>query len=82
LDYIPPKELVLPDVITVGERKPSIIVNGQKVVTSESTFTFIAKELNRTLVSIRSMEEIIKMLTKQNVKVEWDAENYIVDINL
>jgi hypothetical protein len=82
LDYIPPKELVLPDIITVGEKKPTIEVNGQKVETSESVFAFIGKELGRTLITLRTIEEILKKLTGQEVKVIWDEENYVVKINL
>jgi hypothetical protein len=82
LDYIPPKELVLPKYITVGERRPTIEVNGQAIKTSDSVFAFIGEELGRSLVSIRTIEEVMGILTGKPAQVNFDKDTYTVKINL
>ncbi len=82
LDYIPPKELVLPKYLTVGDRIPTIEVNGQIVKTSDAVFAFIGSELGRTLVSVRTIEEILNILTGKPAQVSFDQDTWTVKINI
>jgi hypothetical protein len=82
LDYVPPKELVLPKYVTVGDRVPTIEVNGQPIQTSDRVFAFIGKELGRTMVTVRTIEEILRVMTGKPAEVKFDENTWTVKISL
>lgn len=83
LDFIPPKEIVMPEIITVKPDNIIIRVDGKPVdLPPEMVKPFIAEELGATLVHVRNIKPIIEALIGEEVYIEWNERDKAVDIVL
>ncbi|MDK2823492.1 MAG: hypothetical protein PWQ67_1429 [Clostridia bacterium] len=81
LDYIPEEVDRVPDKLTVSKGLVKIEINGQSIKDLRLV-PFLINELGTPLVHTDIIEKIIGNITGQKVKVVWDADNYIIKINI
>lgn len=81
LDYVPEAYQKLPQTITVMEQAVRVEVNGQEVK-GYRVPPFLAKELQATMVHVRTLEIIFEQMLGKPVEVIWDQDTYTVKINV
>lgn len=84
LDYVPQPQIILPKTLTVGSIIPKIMLNGIEVK-DERVITFIAAELSKTFVSIRTLEAIgerMQTVIGRPIQISFDQATYEVRISI
>ena len=81
LDYVPEAYQQLPQTITVMQQAVRVEVNGQEVKGYRIP-PFLAKELEATMLHVRTFEIVFAAILNRPVEVAWDQDTYTVKINV